>query len=165
MPDAPKATAKAASVLAGPGKAICEVRGRSYPLDAPPLIGGPNVEVNPVEAMVAALAACGTLFLQHLAQAMNVPLASVRAGYAGLRLGTFAMASPYSQYGSARASAQEEMRTGNSRAPARRILFRRRAKNRENFRAKKTSGASHPARCALCLLRPGRMSPLAAPDG
>ena len=79
MPDAPKATAKAASVLAGPGKAICEVRGRSYPLDAPPLIGGPNVEVNPVEAMVAALAACGTLFLQHLAQAMNVPLASVRA--------------------------------------------------------------------------------------
>ena len=78
MPDAPKATAKAASVLAGPGRAICEVRGHRYPLDAPPLIGGPNEEVNPVEAMVAALAACGALFLQHLSQAMGVPLGSVR---------------------------------------------------------------------------------------
>ncbi|MEK6711143.1 MAG: OsmC family protein [Nitrospinota bacterium] len=79
MPDAPKATAKAASVLAGPGRAICEVRGHRYVLDAPPLIGGPNEEVNPVEAMVATLAACGALFLQHLSQEMNVPLAGVRA--------------------------------------------------------------------------------------
>ena len=69
----------AASKLVGPGQGVCEVRGRRYRRDAPPLIDGPNEEVNPVEAMIAPLAACAVLFLQHLARTMDVPIEDVTA--------------------------------------------------------------------------------------
>ncbi|MFQ5692391.1 MAG: OsmC family protein [Nitrospinota bacterium] len=79
MSDVKMATVRAASRLAGPGRAICEVRGHHYILDAPPLIEGPNEEVNPVEAMIAPLAACAVLFLEYLSRTMGVPLEEIRA--------------------------------------------------------------------------------------
>ncbi|MBI2881490.1 MAG: OsmC family protein [Candidatus Tectomicrobia bacterium] len=83
MAEVKMATVHAASTLAGPGRAVCEVRGHHYVLDAPPLIEGPNEEVNPVEAMAATLAACAALFLQHLSRAMGVPVEAVRAEVEG----------------------------------------------------------------------------------
>jgi uncharacterized OsmC-like protein len=48
-------------------------------LDAPPLIEGPNEEVNPVEGMVAPLAACAVLFVEYLSRTMGVPIEDVWA--------------------------------------------------------------------------------------
>ena len=73
------ATVRVASRLAGPGRTVCEVRGHHYILDAPPLIEGPNEEVNPVEGMVAPLAACAVLFVEYLSRTMGVPIEDVRA--------------------------------------------------------------------------------------
>jgi len=79
MTEGKMVTVRAASKLVGPGQGVCEVRGHRYRLDAPPLIDGPNEEVNPVEAMIAPLAACAVLFLQHLARTMDVPIEDVTA--------------------------------------------------------------------------------------
>ena len=79
MAEGKMATVRAAAALSGPGRVVCEVRGQRYRLDAPPLIEGPNEEVNPVEAMIASLAACAVLFLQYLARTMDIPVEDVTA--------------------------------------------------------------------------------------
>ena len=71
------ATVKATSGLVGSGRATCEVRGQEYRLDAPPLIDGPNEEINPVEALLGPLAACAVLFVQYLARTMKIPVDDV----------------------------------------------------------------------------------------
>ncbi len=79
MSEGKMATVKVVSRVIGPGQAVCGVRGHEYRLDAPPLIEGPNEEVNPVEALVGSLAACAVLFVQFLARTMNVPVDEVTA--------------------------------------------------------------------------------------
>ena len=83
MADVKMATVKAGSRLVGSGQAVCQVRGREYRLDAPPLIDGPNKEVNPVEALIGTLAACAVLFVQYLARTMEVPVEDVSAEVEG----------------------------------------------------------------------------------
>ncbi len=77
------ATVKATSGLVGSGRATCEVRGQEYRLDAPPLIDGPNEEINPVEALLGPLAACAVLFVQYLARTMKIPVDDVTAEVEG----------------------------------------------------------------------------------
>lgn len=77
------ATVRAESKLEGPGRSIIEARGQSFRLDAPPLIHGPNEVVNPVEAFVGTLASCGVLFLQHLADTMDIALEDIRTEVEG----------------------------------------------------------------------------------
>ena len=83
MADVKMATVKAGSRLVVSGQAVCQVRGREYRLDAPPLIDGPNEEVNPVEALIGTLAACAVLFVQYLARTMEVPVEDVSAEVEG----------------------------------------------------------------------------------
>ncbi|MDP6087254.1 MAG: hypothetical protein QGF68_14570 [Nitrospinota bacterium] len=42
MTEGKMATVRAASKLVGPGRGVCEVRGRRYRLDAPPLMMDPT---------------------------------------------------------------------------------------------------------------------------
>jgi putative redox protein len=72
------ATATARSRLANqPGRAVVTVRGQHFVTDSPPTLGGPNECVNPVELLLAALAACGTFVCEKAAQEMRIPLKSV----------------------------------------------------------------------------------------
>lgn len=72
------ATATARSRLANvPGRALVSVRGQHFLTDSPPTLGGPNECVNPVELLLAALAACGTFVCERAAQEMKIPLASI----------------------------------------------------------------------------------------
>lgn len=83
MEDAQLATVKATSRLVGSGRAACKIRDQEYRLDAPPLIDGPNKEINPVEALLAPLAACAVLFVQYLAKTMEIPVDDITAEVEG----------------------------------------------------------------------------------
>lgn len=72
------ATATARSRLANqPGRAVVTARGQHFVTDSPPTLGGPNECVNPVELLLAALAACGTFVCERAAHEMNIPLKSI----------------------------------------------------------------------------------------
>lgn len=72
------ATATARSRLANqPGRALVTIRGQHFVTDSPPALGGPNECANPVELLLAALAACGTFVCERAAQELSIPLKSI----------------------------------------------------------------------------------------
>jgi uncharacterized OsmC-like protein len=78
------ATASSSSRLSNePGRALLTLRGNHMVTDSPPPLGGPNEAANPVELLLAALAACGTFVVERVAQEMNIPLRSVHVTAAG----------------------------------------------------------------------------------
>lgn len=78
------ATASARSRLANqPGRALVTIRGQHFVIDSPPTLGGPNECANPVELLLAALAACGTFVCERAAIEMNIPLKSVDVTVSG----------------------------------------------------------------------------------
>lgn len=82
--NAPLATAAAASRLANePGRALLTVRGHHLLTDAPPMLGGSNESANPVELLLAALAACGTFVFERAAQEHGIALHGVSVTAAG----------------------------------------------------------------------------------
>jgi uncharacterized OsmC-like protein len=82
--NAPLATASAGSRLANePGRALLTMRGQHLVTDSPPSLGGPNEAANPVELLLAALAACATFVCERAAQEMGIPLSGVAVTVAG----------------------------------------------------------------------------------
>ena len=78
------ATAAAACRLSNePGRALLTVRGHHFVADSPPVLGGPNEGPNPVELLLAALAACGTFVFERVAQEQGIPLHGVSLTAAG----------------------------------------------------------------------------------
>lgn len=59
------------------GRAIISTRGHHVVIDSPPLLGGPNEELNPIDIFLAALATCGTFVIETAAKEMKIPLQSV----------------------------------------------------------------------------------------
>lgn len=84
MNDTPLATASATSRLSNePGRALLTMRGQHLVTDSPPTLGGPNEAANPVELLVAALAACATFVCERAAQEADIPLRGVTVTAAG----------------------------------------------------------------------------------
>jgi uncharacterized OsmC-like protein len=59
------------------------MRGQHVVTDSPPLLGGPNEAPNPVELLLASLAACATFVCDRAAQEMGIALQSVNVTAAG----------------------------------------------------------------------------------
>ena len=82
-------TPKLATAAAGcrlsnePGRALLAVRGHHFVADSPPVLGGPNEGPNPVELLLAALAACGTFVFERFAQEQGIALRGVSLTVAG----------------------------------------------------------------------------------
>ncbi len=69
------ATAKAYTQLSNQfGRAIVSARTNHFIIDSAPPLGHPAEEINPVEAMLAALATCGLFIYETAAQEMEIPL-------------------------------------------------------------------------------------------
>lgn len=84
MTDTPLATASATSRLSNEaGRALLTMRGQHLVTDSPPTLGGPNEAANPVELLVAALAACATFVCERAAQEEGIPLRGVTVTVAG----------------------------------------------------------------------------------
>jgi len=78
------ATASASSRLSNePGRALLAMRGQHLVTDSPPTLGGPNEAPNPVELLLAALAACATFVCERAAGEMGIALAGVSVTAAG----------------------------------------------------------------------------------
>lgn len=78
------ATASAGCRLSNePGRALLAMRGQHLVVDSPPTLGGPNEAANPVELLLAALAACATFVCERAAQESGVPLRGVEVRVAG----------------------------------------------------------------------------------
>lgn len=74
------ATASVVAQLANqPGRALVTARSNHFVVDSPPLLGGPNEALNPVDLLLASLASCSTFVIETAAQEMNVPLEQVVA--------------------------------------------------------------------------------------
>ena len=74
------ATMKASAATAEtPGRVVIAARDHRLTIDAPPLIGGTNEEMNPVEMFLGSLAACGVLFIQRVASEIGVTLEDAQA--------------------------------------------------------------------------------------
>ena len=72
------ATASAVSILSNqPGRAIVTARGNHFVVDSVPPLDGPNEEVNPLDAILGALATCGTFVYESAAQEMEIPANSI----------------------------------------------------------------------------------------
>lgn len=56
------------------GRAIVNARGHHLVCDSPPPLGGPNEELNPIEFLLGALAACAVFVCQRAAQEQSIPL-------------------------------------------------------------------------------------------
>jgi putative redox protein len=83
-PSNPLATASVRSRLSNePGRALLTVRGHHLVTDSPPPLGGPNEAVNPVELLLAALAACGTFVCERVAREKDYPLRAISVTAAG----------------------------------------------------------------------------------
>lgn len=77
-------TASATSRLSNlTGRAIVTVRGHHFIIDSPPPLGGPNEEINPIDALLSALATCGTFVFETAAQELGIRLYSVAVTAAG----------------------------------------------------------------------------------
>lgn len=75
------ATVKVSAQLTNlPGRAIATARGHHFVVDAPPPLGGPNEELNPLEVLLSALSTCGVLVSEAVAKEKEIPLraASIR---------------------------------------------------------------------------------------
>lgn len=78
------ATASASCRLANePGRALLAMRGHHAVTDSPPPLGGPNEAANPVELLLAALAACAVFVCERAARELGIALTSVHATAAG----------------------------------------------------------------------------------
>lgn len=72
------ATASASCRLSNEaGRALVSARGQHFVTDSPPPLGGPNESANPVELLLAALAACGTFVCERAAQELGIALNAV----------------------------------------------------------------------------------------
>lgn len=84
MNSSPLATASATSRLSNEaGRALLSVRGQHLVIDSPPTLGGPNEAANPVDLLLAALAACATFVCETAAQEMGIALHGVSVTAAG----------------------------------------------------------------------------------
>ena len=69
------ATAAVVSNLSNqPGRAIVTARGNHFVIDSVPPLEGPNEEVNPLDAMLGALATCGIFVYEKAAEEQGIPL-------------------------------------------------------------------------------------------
>lgn len=59
------------------GRAILTARGHHVVCDSPPPLGGPNEELNPIEFLLGALAACGVFVCERAAQEQGMPLRGI----------------------------------------------------------------------------------------
>ena len=66
-----------ASLSNQPGRAIVNVRNNYLTVDSVPPLGGPNVEINPLDLLLAAQGSCGAIIMEHAAKAYGVPLDGV----------------------------------------------------------------------------------------
>jgi len=84
MTPSPLATSTAGSRLSNePGRALITTRGQHLVTDSPPPLGGPNEAPNPVELLLAALAACATFVCERAARETGIPLTAVNVTAAG----------------------------------------------------------------------------------
>ena len=78
------ATTSAVSRLSNvEGRAMVTVRNHHFVVDSPPPLGGPNEEINPLDALLAALATCGTFVCETAAREMGIALKSVAVSVEG----------------------------------------------------------------------------------
>ncbi len=74
------ATAKATARLSNePGRAIVSARGNHFVIDSVPALAGPNEEVNPMDALLAALGTCGIFIAEATAPKLEIPLTGAAA--------------------------------------------------------------------------------------
>ena len=69
----------ASGVMFGFGRSVMSARGNHWIFDSVPPIHGPNEEVNPLDAFVGALPACGIMVYEAAAKENDITLNSVRA--------------------------------------------------------------------------------------
>ena len=74
------ATATVTATLSNqPGRAIVNFRDDYLIVDSVPPLGGPNLEVNPLDLVLAAQGACGVLIMERVALDEGIPLDGVKA--------------------------------------------------------------------------------------
>ena len=79
-PPPSSATAKASARLSNePGRAIVTARGNHFVIDSVPALAGPNEEVNPMDALLAALGTCGIFIAEAAAPKLEIPLTGAAA--------------------------------------------------------------------------------------
>lgn len=61
------------------GRSVMSARGNHWIFDSVPPINGPNEEVNPLDALIAALPACGIMIYEAVAREQDIPLNSAMA--------------------------------------------------------------------------------------
>jgi len=72
------ATAAVVSTLSNqPGRTIVSARGNHFVIDSVPPLEGPNEEMNPFDAILGALATCGTFIYESASQEMDIPVTSI----------------------------------------------------------------------------------------
>lgn len=69
----------ASGVMFGFGRSVMSARGNHWIFDSVPPIHGPNEEVNPLDAFVGALPACGIMIYEAASKENDITLNSVRA--------------------------------------------------------------------------------------
>lgn len=79
MPSALATTTTSALLAGSPGRAIATARGHHVVVDSPPPLGGPNEELNPLDALLSALATCAVFVCETAAREQDVPLRSAEA--------------------------------------------------------------------------------------
>lgn len=76
--DSNLATASAVTDLSNQfGRTLISARGNHFVIDSAPPLGHPAEEINPVEAMLSALATCGLFVYETAAQEMDIPMTSL----------------------------------------------------------------------------------------
>ncbi len=79
-PPPSSATAKAMAHLSNePGRAIVSARGNHFVIDSVPALAGPNEEVNPMDALLAALGTCAIFVAEANAAQLEIPLTGAAA--------------------------------------------------------------------------------------
>lgn len=79
-PPPSKATAKVSAKLTNqPGRAIVTARGNHFVIDSPGALGGPNEEVNPLDALLGALGTCGIFIAEAAAPTLSIPITGASA--------------------------------------------------------------------------------------
>ena len=65
------------------GRTLATARNHHFIIDAPPPLGGPNEELNPIELLMTSLATCAVLVSEKVAAEMDLPLSRARASAEG----------------------------------------------------------------------------------
>lgn len=73
----------ASGVMVQFGRSLMSARGNHWILDSVPPINGPNEEVNPMDALLGALPACGIMIYEAAALENDIPLHAVNATVEG----------------------------------------------------------------------------------